>query len=178
MRRRIDFLAPPFSGHLHPTLAMARALRERYEVRIISSEQAQRRIAAAGLAGVALLGDCDAEMRDIVEPAHQVGSNPLRLHAQFRRTLGLMQRFRGELRELYRDERPDLIIADFTLPVAGVVAEEYGISWWTSLPSPSVLDTPDGPPCYLGGLRPPQNALERVRNAGGRTLIRAFKRVS
>jgi UDP:flavonoid glycosyltransferase YjiC (YdhE family) len=178
MRRRIDFIAPPFSGHLHPILAMARALREQHEVRVVSSEQAQGRIAAAGLTGVALLGDCDAEMRDLVEPAHRVGNNPLRLHTQFRRTLKLMQRFRSELRDLYREERPELIIADFTVPVAGVVAEEYGILWWTSLPSPSVLDTPDGPPCYLGGLGPPRNAHEALRNAAGRKLIRAFKRLT
>jgi UDP:flavonoid glycosyltransferase YjiC (YdhE family) len=178
MRRKIDFIAPPFSGHLHPILAMARTLRYRHEVRVLSSEQAQARIAAAGVAGVSLLGDCDAEMRGIVEPARQVGSNPLRLHAQFRRTLVLMQRFRTELRELYRDERPDLIIADFTVPVAGVVAREYGIPWWTSLPSPSVLETPDGPPCYMGGLAPPSNCFEGLRNAGGRKLIRAFKRLT
>lgn len=43
---RIDLLAPPFSGHLHPVLAMGRALSERYQVRIISTHGVATSVAA------------------------------------------------------------------------------------------------------------------------------------
>lgn len=48
---RIDLLAPPFSGHLHPVLAMGRALCERYQVRIISTQGVASSVAASGLKG-------------------------------------------------------------------------------------------------------------------------------
>jgi UDP:flavonoid glycosyltransferase YjiC (YdhE family) len=50
-----------------------------------------------------------------------------------------------------------------------------GIHWWTSLPSPCVLETPDGPPAYLGGLMPAQTGAQRVAHRVGRLLVRAFK---
>lgn len=175
---RIDFLSPPFSGHLHPILGMARFLAGEYAVRVLSTAAVQPAIAASGVAGTALGCVADSELRGIVEPEHAVGSHPARLHRQFRRTLEVLRRLRDELRVRYAGERPDLLIADFTLPVAGVVAAEYGIPWWTSLPSPCVLETPDGPPAYVGGWGPARSAWERARNAAGRKAVRVFKRVT
>jgi len=42
-------LAPPFSGHLHPVLALGRALAPQYEMRIISIQGTLSRITDAGL---------------------------------------------------------------------------------------------------------------------------------
>jgi UDP:flavonoid glycosyltransferase YjiC (YdhE family) len=177
--KRIDLVSPPFSGHLHPILAMGRVLACHYRVRVLSTGGAQAEISAAGLDGVTLLPGCDREMLAIVNPEHAVGSNPLRLHAQFRRTLVLLRGLRDHLREMYQaGPKPDLLLADFTLPVAGVVAAEFGIPWWTSCPSPCVMETPDGPPAYVGGGIPARNAAERARNAAGRALVRAFKRTT
>ncbi|HEV7668441.1 MAG TPA: nucleotide disphospho-sugar-binding domain-containing protein [Thermoanaerobaculia bacterium] len=176
-RARIDLVAPPFAGHLHPLLGLGRRLARDYEVRVISTEGAQAQIDAAGLSGRAVLPGRDAEIRAIVEPPHAVGSNPLHLNAQLRANLALLLAFRDELLALWTAEpRPDLLIADFTLPVAGAVARDLGIPWWTSHPSPCVIETPDGPPAYLGGLRPGRGSLGRLRDAGGRALIRTFKR--
>jgi len=146
-------------------------------VRVVSTEAAQGQIAAAGLAGAALLPGRDAEIRAIVEPDHAVRSHPFRLHAQLRANLALLGDFRAELRALWQDgQPPDLLIADFTLPVAGAVARELGIPWWTSHPSCCVIETPDGPPAYLGGWHPGRGPLGRLRDAAGRKLIRTFKR--
>jgi UDP:flavonoid glycosyltransferase YjiC (YdhE family) len=147
-----------------------------YAVRVVSTEAAQGQIAAAGLAGVALLPGRDAEIRAIVEPDHAVGSHPLRLHAQVRANLAVLADFRDALRALWQTGPPDLLIADFTVPVAGAVARELGVPWWTTHPSCCVIETPDGPPAYLGGWRPGRGPLGRLRDAGGRRLIRLFKR--
>lgn len=175
--KRIDLVAPPFSGHLHPILAMGRILAPHCRVRVLSTGGAQAAINAAGLEGVTLLPGCDREMLAIVNPEHAIGSNPVRLHGQFRRTLALLRGLRDHLRELYQaGPRPDLLLADFTVPVAGVVAAELGIPWWTSCPSPCVMETPDGAPAYVGGWRPARKPIEHGRDAAGRALVRIFKR--
>lgn len=145
-------------------------------MRVVSTEGVQEQIATAGLAGVALLPGRDAEIRAIVEPDHAVRSHPLRLHAQLRANLAVLADFRDALRALWQAGPPDLLIADFTVPVAGAVARELDVPWWTSHPSCCVIETPDGPPAYLGGLRPGRGPFGRLRDAAGRALIRSFKR--
>jgi len=174
-RPRIELLAPPFAGHLHPILAIGRALREVADIEVISTEAAQPRIRAAGLAGSAVVPGADAALKAIVDPPHAVGAHPLRLHAQFRRSLELLDAFGQALDSRYSHTRPDLVIADFTLPVAGAAAQRRGIPWWTSHPSPCVIEAPGGPPAYLGGWMPGIGALGRSRDAIAATTVRGFK---
>lgn len=174
--RRIDLLAPPFSGHLHPVLALGRALAVKYEVRIISTQGAQLRITNAGLPGIALPGDFDAPLQAIANPNYAVKSSPLKMYRQFKQAVGLLDDFAGKLDELYQQgQPPDLVIADFTLPVTGKVAGAWNIPWWTSLPSPCVLETHDGPPAYCGGLTPVTHRWQRFRQAMARKKVRWFK---
>jgi UDP:flavonoid glycosyltransferase YjiC (YdhE family) len=174
-RPRIELLAPPFAGHLHPILAIGRALRDIADIEVISTEAAQARIRAAGLAGSAVVPGADAALKAIVDPPHAVGAHPLRLHAQFQRSLELLDAFGQALDSRYSHMRPDLVIADFTLPVAGAAAQRRGIPWWTSHPSPCVIEAPGGPPAYLGGWMPGIGALGRSRDALAAKTVRAFK---
>jgi UDP:flavonoid glycosyltransferase YjiC (YdhE family) len=175
--RHVDLIAPPFSGHLHPLLGIGRRLaRDDIRVRVISTESAQDRIIASELEPLCVLAGADDAVHAIAEPPDAVRSNPFRLNAQFRANLALLGRFQEELRGHYRHAAPDLAIVDFTLPLAGFIAREFGVPWWTSLPSPCVLETPDGPPAYLGGLQPRSDLIGRVRDAAGRLVVRSFKR--
>jgi UDP:flavonoid glycosyltransferase YjiC (YdhE family) len=178
-RLRLDLLAPPMAGHLHPILGLAQSLVRDYDVRVLSSEGAQREIAAAGLPGRVLLPGRDAEVRAIVEPAHAVGSHPLRLHRQLRANLTLLGALQDDLRRVWQEDGPPaLALADFTLPVVGAVAREFAVPWWTTHPSPCVIETPDGPPAYLGGWSPGRGVAARVRDALGRTTVRFAKRLA
>lgn len=94
---RIDLLAPPFSGHLHPVLAMGRALSAHYQVRIISTRGASARIAASGLQGLILDGDFDTPLVSIANPKYAVKTHPVRLYRQFRSVVGLLKGFADEL---------------------------------------------------------------------------------
>ena len=174
-RPRIELLAPPFAGHLHPILAIGRALRDIAEIEVISTEAAQPRIRAAGLAGSAVVPGADAALKAIVDPPHAVGAHPLRLHAQFQRSLELLDAFGTALDARYSNARPDLVIADFTLPVAGAATQRRGIPWWTSHPSPCVIEAPGGPPAYLGGWMPGVGAVGRTRDAFAARAVRGFK---
>ncbi|MGN6153858.1 MAG: glycosyltransferase, partial [Lysobacteraceae bacterium] len=175
-RPRIELLAPPFAGHLHPILAIGRALRDITDVTVVSTDGAQARIRAAGLAGVAVVPGADTALHAITDPPHPVGSHPLRLHAQFRRSLDLLDAFAAALDARYATRRPDLLIADFTLPVAGAAARRHGIPWWTLHPSPCVIEAPGGPPAYLGGWRPGIGPFGRARDAVAAHAVRTFKR--
>ena len=175
-RPRVDLVAPPMSGHLHPLLGIGCRLARDVDVRVISTAAGQAEIAAAGLPGCALLAGADQVISSIVNPPHAVRSYPWRLHAQFQANLALFDRFRAELLALWRESPPQLVIADFTLPVAGSAALERGIRWWTTVPSPCAIETPDGPPGYLGGWKPWPGPAGRVRDAAGRAVVRAFKR--
>jgi UDP:flavonoid glycosyltransferase YjiC (YdhE family) len=175
---RIDLLAPPFSGHLHPLLAIARELAAEFDVCVLSTPAAQTRIRTAGLRGRVVLGAADDQvLMGIANPPHAVKSNPIRMSRQFRSAIALMERLKAELERLYTHERPDLVIADFTLPVAGLVAQQLGIPWWTSMPSPCVIETADGPPAYMGGLKPADGWPSKLKHSLYRKTVRAFKQL-
>lgn len=174
---RIDLLAPPFSGHLNPILAQARALAPHYKVRVITTSGALQHVNAAGVEGVALSGDYDIPLKNVVNPRYAIGANPVRLYRQFRAVVVLLALFGRELEMYWRQQGvPDLVIADFTLPVVGVACRRLAIPWWTSLPSPCVLETPDGTPAYCGGLMPAKTAWQRGVHALQRYKVRLFKR--
>ena len=175
---RIDFVAPPFAGHLFPLLDLASHLQAQglTGLRVLSTEDAGEAIRLCGLTSVALLPGLQEQVWAIANVNQRVGFHPLRLYRQFRSNLALMARLRGQLRELWRSDRPRLVIGDFTIPAAGLLAQDLGIPWWTSLPSPCVLETRTGVPSYLGGWRPRNDLFGLAHDALGRKLIRLFKR--
>jgi UDP:flavonoid glycosyltransferase YjiC (YdhE family) len=177
MRARIDLLSPPFAGHLHPIIGMARALHAHYEVRVVTTPSAAMRVRAAGIDSVSMLEGWEGRLAAIVDTPTAVGSNPLRLYGQLSKSFQVHEQVRMELERLYQFSRPDLVIADFTLVAAGAVTNAYGIPWWTSLPSPCVLEGGDGPPCYLGGLSPMTGVIGKSRDRLGWAAIRGFKRL-
>jgi UDP:flavonoid glycosyltransferase YjiC (YdhE family) len=177
MRARIDLLSPPFAGHLHPIIGMARALHAHYEVRVVTTPSAAMRVRAAGIDSVSMLEGWEGRLADIVDTPTAVGSNPLRLYGQLSKSFQVHEQVRMELERLYQFSRPDLVIADFTMVATGAVTSAYGIPWWTSLPSPCVLEGGDGPPCYLGGLSPMAGMIGKSRNRLGWAAIRGFKRL-
>jgi UDP:flavonoid glycosyltransferase YjiC (YdhE family) len=178
IRARIDLLSPPFAGHLHPILGMARALQVHYDVRVVTTPgAAATSVRAAGIDAVSMLQGWESRLAAIVDTPTAVGSNPLRMYGQLCKSFQVHEQVRSELECLYESSRPDLVIADFTLVAAGAVANTYGIPWWTSLPSPCVLEGGDGPPCYLGGLSPMAGLMGEARDRLGWAVIRGFKRL-
>lgn len=183
-RLKIDFIAPPFAGHLHPILALARCAAQHHQVNVISTLGAQSTICAAELNAISIQAEnADACLEHLINPGHAVRSNPLALLRQFRQALTLFQQVRSELDQRYgtqdsaHDNKPDLLIVDFTLPIAGIVAEQHQLLWWTSMPSPCVIETMDGPPAYCGGLKPAQTRWQTWLHALHRLKVRSFKRL-
>lgn len=178
--KRVDLVAPPMAGHLHPVLGIAARLAAEpgLSVRVISTAAALPAIRAAGLTGQALLDGADEVIETVVNPPYRIGSNPRKLLRQFKAAVRLQQDFRAELLDLWAAERPDLVIADFTMGAVGTAADQVGLPWWTVHPSPCAIEGRSGPPSYLGGLRPGVRLPGRARDAIGRRWVRGFKRVA
>ncbi|TNM36421.1 glycosyl transferase [Nocardioides albidus] len=178
--KRVDLVAPPMAGHLHPVLGIAARLAREpgVEVRVISTAAAMPAIAASGVTGLALLDGADEVIETVVNPPYRIGSNPRLLFRQFRAAVALQADFRRELLRAWADTRPDLVLADFTMGAVGTAADEIGVPWWTTHPSPCAIEGRAGPPSYLGGWRPGRSALGRGRDAVGRSWVRGFKRVA
>ncbi len=174
----IDFVAPPFAGHIFPLLDLANKLRLHGfdNLRILSTPEVASAAQAYRLPFVAILPSLSHRILDIADRPYRVGANPIRLFGQLNDNLSLLKQLRAELESQWRLQRPDLVIADFTVPTAGLLAESMGIRWWTAMPSPCVFETGDGTPAYLGGLGPGVNRAQRLRDALGRSLTRGFKR--
>lgn len=175
---KIDFVSPPYAGHLFPLLDLASNLAGRgfTDLRILSTAQATRAIQLCGLTGRTLLAEHDHIIHAISDTSAPVGFNPFRLYRQFQMTMSMMDELHSQLLREWTVRRPDLVIADFTVPIAGLVAEQLGIRWWTTTPSPCAMESLSGTPSYLGGWTPAKGKLGGLRDAVGRRAIRLFKR--
>jgi UDP:flavonoid glycosyltransferase YjiC (YdhE family) len=175
----IDLVAPPFAGHLFPLLSLGKYLQDSgvVGVRVLSTSKAQEAIGASGLEGVILIPTKDQQIADIADPPYRVKHNPRFLLRQLEGNLSLMTQFRDELAAVWQQAKPDLVLADFTVPVAGLLAQEMSVPWWTSLPTPCALESRRGTPSYLGGWTPGDSALHKTRDMFGRALIRTFKQL-
>ncbi|MCA9190477.1 MAG: hypothetical protein KDB03_01895 [Planctomycetales bacterium] len=145
-------------------------------MRFISTPSATHDINVCGFQLHTILEDREDTIREIAHGNRQIGSHPLRLLRQLKSNISMMDQLVIELRELWKSRRPDLVVVDFAVPVAGLLAQSLGIAWWTALSAPSVFETRDCIPAYLGGWKPTTGPLGELRNWMGRTIIRTFKR--
>ncbi len=175
---KIDFVAPPYAGHLYPLLELAGYLRDHgyASLRVASTADVADVIRLCGLEPIALLPGRTDEVWAIANTESRTGFHPLRLYRQFRANMALMGDFAAELRATWSRDRPDLVIADFTVPFAGLVARSMGIRWWTAIATPCAIETKTGTPAYLGGWTPRATLAGRARDALGRMAITLFKR--
>jgi UDP:flavonoid glycosyltransferase YjiC (YdhE family) len=176
-RRKILLVGPPFGGHLHPLLGIGVGISAVADVIVLSTPKGVEAARASGLQARAIMAEHEHIVLGISEPGHAVKNNPLRLYGQLKDNVGLMARLQVELETIFLAEKPDLVIADFVVPVAGLTAMRLGIPWWTAIASPCVIETPDGPPAYFNGQFPARTAPQRLKHAAMRLATRQFKRL-
>lgn len=174
---KILLAAPPFSGHLHPIIGIAKRLVQDNDlhVTIVSTQAAQKRVEQENIHFISILNGYDEKIEKIANPETKVKSNPFKLYKQLKENISILEQLKKEFENIVNDIKPDLMIADFTLPVVGIVAKEKGIKWYTTLPSPCVYEC-DGVPAYLGGLYPPKNEVERFKYKILNQGIKIFKK--
>lgn len=182
---RVDFIAPPFAGHLFPLLDLicgysgqAQTSHDEYlfQPRILTTKQAEASVAKAGLPMIPLLTGHEERVAAIADKDFQINGNPFAMIRQFQDNLALMPVLRDELLELWKTDPPDVVVADFVVPIAGYAARSLGIPWWTTLATPFAIESKNSTPCYVGGWLPDPSIRGRIRDWCGRTLVRLFKR--
>lgn len=175
-RKKVILVGPPFSGHLHPLLGIGKGLHDIADVQVISTPVGVKAAIRSGLNSQAVMVERESCIWAIAEPGVNVRNHPIRLWRQLKSNVGLMVQMKHELDGLFAVLKPDLVIADFTVPAAGLAAASLGIPWWTTLPSPCVFETPDGPPAYFGGQTPARSRCQHSKHTVMRVVTRQFKR--
>ena len=176
-RKKILLIGPPFSGHLHALLGIGVEISAVADVIVLSTPKGMEAARSSGLQAREIMVENEHIVLGISEPGHKVKNNPLRLYGQLKGTVGLMARLQAELEAIYQEEKPDLVIVDFVVPVAGFTAMKSGIPWWTAICSPCVIETLDGPPGYFNGQTPARTTLQRLKHAVMRLATKQFKRL-
>jgi UDP:flavonoid glycosyltransferase YjiC (YdhE family) len=176
-RKKILLIGPPFSGHLHALLGIGVEISAVADVIVLSTPKGVEAARNSGLSAREIMAEHEHIVLAISEPGHEVKNNPLRLYAQLKGNVGIMASLQAELEAIYQDEKPDLVIVDFVVPVAGLTAMKSGIPWWTTICSPCVIETPDGPPAYFDGQTPARTTLQRLKHAVMRRATKQFKRL-
>lgn len=173
---RLLLVAPPFSGHLNPLIAIAKRLRERgFAPHFVTGPARVPLLHSLGFPADPILVDDPRALERIADTPRPVGGNPFRLGRQLAQNLALLPRIRRELEQIVARVQPAAVLADFTAPVAGLVAEAAGIPWLTTMPTPFALETHRGTPAYCGGWGPPRHSGHRLRDALGRGATRFVK---
>lgn len=174
---RLTLAAPPLAGHLNPQIAIGKRLAAQgHEVRFVTGPRKAALIERCGFAVDPISNRDPDAIERLANTSHPLRGHPLRMARQVRAYLALLPEIRRELEASFARNRPDVVIVDFTAPVAGGVCDRLGIPWITTIPSPFDLETRRGTPSHLGGWGPPRHAGHRLRDAFGRGATRLVKR--
>ena len=176
-RIKIDVVVVPLSGHLYPTMNLLVPLlhNPQYEIRLFNGPQKKEVAEAAGFTVVPILEDHIEDFERAANNVQQLGV--LSAYNQLSASIDLINLVSDQLLEEWRKNRPDIVIADFITLSGGLVANQLGIPWITTMATQFVLETTDGPPCLFGGMGSPKNSWQATIQFLGRKATRIVKRI-
>ena len=174
---KIDVVIVPLSGHLYPTMNLLLPLLDnpQYEIRLFTGPQKKTVAEAAGFNVVPILEDYIEEFEKAANNSEQLGI--LSAYHQLSESIDLINVVSDQLMKEWQKNRPDIVIADFITLSGGLVANQLGIPWITTMATQFVLETTDGPPCLIGGMGSPKNGWEASIQYVGRKATRLVKRI-
>lgn len=174
---KIDVVIVPLSGHLYPTMNLLLPLLDnpQYEIRLFTGPQKKTVAEAAGFNVVPILEDHIEEFEKAANNSEQLGI--LSAYHQLSASIDLINLVSDQLMKEWQKNRPDIVIADFITLSGGLIANQLGIPWITTMATQFVLETTDGPPCLIGGMGSPKNGWEASIQYVGRKATRLVKRI-
>ena len=176
-RIKIDVVVVPLSGHLYPTMNLLIPLLDnpRYDIRLFTGPQKKAVAESAGFHVVPILENHIEDFERAANNNQQLGI--LSAYQQLSSSIDLINLVSDQLLEEWQKNRPDIVIADFITLSGGLVANQLGIPWITTMATQFVLETTDGPPCLIGGMGSPKNGWQVSVQFLGRTATRLVKRI-
>ena len=176
-RIKIDVVVVPLSGHLYPTMNLLIPLlnNPRYDIRLFTGPQKKAVAESAGFHVVPILENHIEDFERAANNDQQLGI--LSAYQQLSSSIDLINVVSDQLLEEWQMNRPDIVIADFITLSGGLVANQLGIPWITTMATQFVLETTDGPPCLIGGMGSPKNGWQVSVQFLGRKATRLVKRI-
>ena len=176
-RIKIDVVVVPLSGHLYPTMNLLIPLLDnpRYDIRLFTGPQKKAVAESAGFHVVPILENHIEDFERAANNDQQLGI--LSAYQQLSSSIDLINLVSDQLLEEWRENRPDIVIADFITLSGGLVANQLGIPWISTMATQFAIETTDGPPCFFGGMGSPKNARQVSVQFLGRTATRLVKRI-
>ena len=174
---KIDIVVVPLSGHLYPTMNLLLPLLDnpQYEIRLFTGPQKKAVAESAGFNVVTILEDHIEEFEKAANNSEQLGI--LSAYHQLSASIDLINLVSDQLLEEWHKNRPDIVIADFITLSGGLVANQLGILWISTMATQFAIETTDGPPCFFGGLGSPKNGWQVSVQFLGRKATRLVKRI-
>jgi UDP:flavonoid glycosyltransferase YjiC (YdhE family) len=176
-RIKIDVVVVPLSGHLYPTMNLLIPLlnNPRYEIRLFTGLQKKAVADAAGFNVVPILENHIEDFERAANNDQQLGI--ISAYHQLSASIDLINLVSDQLLEEWQKNRPDIVIADFITLSGGLVANQLGIPWISTMATQFAIETTDGPPCFFGGLGSPKNRWQVSVQFLGRKATRLVKRI-
>ena len=174
---KIDVVVVPLSGHLYPTMNLLAPLlnNPRYEIRLFTGLQKKAVADAAGFNVVPILENHIEDFERAANNDQQLGI--ISAYRQLSASLDLINLVSDQLIQEWTNHRPDIVIVDFITLSGGLVAEQMGIPWITTMATQFAIETTEGPPCFFGGMGAPQNSWQVLEQFLGRKITRLGKRI-
>lgn len=174
---KIDVVALPLSGHLYPTLNLLAPLLQnpQYEIRLFTGLQKKAVAEAVGFQVLPILEGHVKEFEKAANNKEQLGI--FSAYRQLSASLDLINLVSDQLIQEWTNHRPDIVIVDFITLSGGLVAEQMGIPWITTMATQFAIETTDGPPCFFGGMGTPQNNWQVLQQFLGRKITHLVKRI-
>ena len=173
----IDVVVLPLSGHLYPTLNLLAPLLQnpQYEIRLLTGPQKKAVAEAVGFQVLPILEGHVKEFEKAANNKEQLGI--ISAYRQLSASLDLINLVSDQLIQEWTNHRPDIVIVDFITLSGGLVAEQMGIPWITTMATQFAIETTEGPPCFFGGMGAPQNSWQVLEQFLGRKITRLGKRI-
>ena len=174
---KIDVVAVPLSGHLYPTMNLLAPLLQnpQYEIRLFTGPQKKAVAEAVGFQVLPILEGHVKEFEKAANNKEQLGI--FSAYRQLSASLNLINLVSDQLIQEWTNHRPDIVIVDFITLSGGLVAEQMGIPWITTMATQFAIETTEGPPCFFGGMGAPQNSWQVLEQFLGRKITRLGKRI-
>ena len=174
---KIDVVAVPLSGHLYPTLNLLAPLLQnpQYEFRLFTGPQKKAVAEAVGFQVLPILEGHVKEFEKAANNKEQLGI--ISAYRQLSASLDLINLVSDQLIQEWTNHRPDIVIVDFITLSGGLVAEQMGIPWITTMATQFAIETTEGPPCFFGGMGAPQNSWQVLQQFLGRNITHLGKRI-
>ena len=174
---KIDVVIVPLSGHLYPTMNLLAPLLQnpQYEIRLFTGPQKKAVAEAVGFQVLPILEGHVKEFEKAANNKEQLGI--FSAYQQLSASLDLINLVSDQLIQEWTNHRPDIVIVDFITLSGGLVAEQMGIPWITTMATQFAIETTEGPPCFFGGMGAPQNSWQVLEQFLGRKITRLGKRI-